>query len=93
MKLLLFKCNYDHYFRKVSCPYDGWTHPDVRKVEELFAEGKIAVPDELHKFQIDEELVGRIIIIDTVEYDDSLEGITIDSIVIDGNVVEKENKQ
>lgn len=93
MKLLLFKCNYDHLFRNVSCPYDGWTHPDIRKVEQLFAEGSIAAPDQLREFQIDEELVGRVIIIDSLEYDDSLEGIAIGSIVVDGNVVEKGSKQ
>lgn len=93
MKLLLFKCNYDHLFRKVSCPYDGWTHPDIRKIEQLFAEGRIAVPDQLREFQIDEDLVRRVIIIDSLEYDDSLEGIAIGSIVVRGNVVEKGNKQ
>ncbi len=86
MKLLFFKCNHDHYFRNVSCPYDGWTHSDVPKVEMAFRAGAISKLEDLHALEIDPRLVRQIILIESFEYDSALEGIAFESVVIDGCV-------
>jgi hypothetical protein len=89
LKLLLFKCNCDHYFRNVSCPYDGWTHSDIRRVEQAFREGTIRSLEELENLEVDPQLMSRIMIIDSFEFDSTLDGVSVDSVVIDGNVLKK----
>jgi len=89
MKILLFKCDYEHYFRNVSCPYDGWTCPDIRRVEQLFNQGIIKETNDLYECGIDKSLIQRIIIIDIAKEGCPLEGVAIQSLVIDGTLVKK----
>ena len=87
MKLLLFKCNHGHYFRHLSCPYDGWTHADIRRAENAFLSDGADSLAALEHLEIDDDLLERIVIIEKRNCDEQVEGLAPESYVINGEVV------
>ena len=88
MKMLLFRCKNGHFFRNVSCPYDGWTHHGIRELEAAFQEHEFDSLESLSEMGIEEELLKRVLIVETQRCIPLLEGIAPHSYVIDGTEVE-----
>jgi len=78
---IFVRCNGGHYFYGESCPYDGWTHPDIKIILE---EGNN--PIEYFEDKISSDLYKRIMEI-KIPIHLNITGIDPSSYVINGNVV------
>jgi hypothetical protein len=81
MRLLFICCNGGHLFRGVThCPYDGWTHEEVKSVLYEFDKHPNINYEDLKKIGISDYLLERIFFIETNLPKCSVKGISIKTI-------------
>lgn len=89
MKHLFFRCNSGHFFRGLSCPFDGWNYPGIREAEQAFAvDSNIALDRLAELANADEFLKRQMFIVDCASLPPGLEGIRLHCVVVDGEQVE-----
>src|SRR4051812_29806019 len=93
MRQLFFRCSHGHWFRRQACPYDGWGHPDVVKAEQLFSADPAMQLSAFSGQGIEHDLVQRILILESEFIPEGMEGISLKSCIVDGNVDERFGKE
>lgn len=91
MKVVFTRCTSPHYFRGTQCPFDGWFHEARQTLAAALdacatsgTEPTIAV---LGSLGVDNDLLGRVIVVEFGDAATVFEAIAAEAFWIKGNLV------